>query len=104
MALSRTCCCPTHATPIVGGVQGAALLLVVRGRALGWDPTVATDNGLREVLPKFIADFANWDNAVQPEYLGPVDIQAAEGDFSLHQLTIPSGPPRPSQDCNEPCL
>ena len=28
-----------------------------------------TDEGLRQVLLRFIADFANWDNSAKPEYL-----------------------------------
>ena len=45
------------------------LLLAMRGRASGWDSTVKTDEGLRQVLLKFIADFANWDNSAKSEYL-----------------------------------
>ncbi len=41
----------------------------MRGRASGWESTVETDAGLRQVLLKFIADFANWDNAAKAEYL-----------------------------------
>ena len=39
------------------------------GRASGWESIVETDEGLRQVLLKFIADFANWDNAAKSEYL-----------------------------------
>ena len=45
------------------------LLLGMRGRPSGWDSTVLTDEGLRQVILKFIADFANWDNAAKSEYL-----------------------------------
>ena len=45
------------------------LLLGMRGRASGWESIVETDAGLRQVLLKFIADFANWDNAAEAEYL-----------------------------------
>ena len=44
-------------------------LLAMRGRASGWDSTVKTDEGLRRVLLRFIADFANWDNCAKSEYL-----------------------------------
>ena len=44
-------------------------LLAMRGRASGWDSTVKTDEGLRQILLKFIADFANWDNCAKSEYL-----------------------------------
>ena len=45
------------------------LLLGMRGRPSGWDSTIQSDEGLRQVILKFIADFANWDNAVREEYL-----------------------------------
>ena len=45
------------------------LLLAMRGRASGWETTIKTDEGLRQVLLRFIADFANWDNAAKAEYL-----------------------------------
>ena len=45
------------------------LLLAMRGRPSGWNSTVKTDEGLRQVLLRFIADFANWDNAAKTEYL-----------------------------------
>ena len=44
-------------------------LLDMRWRARGWNAEVETDEGLRKVLLKFIADFANWDNAAKPDYL-----------------------------------
>ena len=49
--------------------QARELLLGMRGRPSGWDSTVQTDEGLRQVILKFIADFANWDNAAKTEYL-----------------------------------
>ena len=45
------------------------LLLAMRKRASGLGAAVATDGGLRRASLKFIADFANWDNAAKPEYL-----------------------------------
>ena len=45
------------------------LLLAMRGRPRGWNSDVKTDEGLRKVLLRFIADFANWDNASRDEYL-----------------------------------
>ncbi len=50
-------------------VKARELLLGMRGRPSGWDSTVQTDEGLRQVILKFIADFANWDNAAKTEYL-----------------------------------
>ena len=45
------------------------VLLDMRGRPSGWNEQVKTDEGLRRVLLKFIADFANWDNSAKVEYL-----------------------------------
>ena len=45
------------------------LLLGMRGRPSGWDSTIQTDEGLRQIILKFIADFANWDNVGKTEYL-----------------------------------
>ena len=45
------------------------ILLSMRTRPGGWDEQVKTDEGLRRALLKFIADFANWDNAANQEYL-----------------------------------
>ena len=45
------------------------LLLAMREGRQGWISQVKTDEGLRKVLLKFIADFANWDNAARAEYL-----------------------------------
>ena len=44
-------------------------LLGMKSRPSGWDEQVKTDEGLRRALLKFIADFANWDNAANPDYL-----------------------------------
>ena len=44
-------------------------LLGMRGRASGWDAAIKTDEGLRKTLLRFIADFANWDNAANSDYL-----------------------------------
>ena len=56
--------CPTEFK-----ARARELLLAMRGRASGWESTVETDAGLRQVLLKFIADFANWDSAAKTEYL-----------------------------------
>ena len=44
-------------------------LLTMRGRAMAWEALLKTDDGLRRVLLQFIANFANWDNAANQEYL-----------------------------------
>ena len=45
------------------------LLLAMWGGRQGWVSQVKTDDGLRQVLLRFIADFANWDNSAKAEYL-----------------------------------
>ena len=45
------------------------LLLSMRERPSGWNSLVKTDEGLRQTLLRFIADFANWDNYAKAEYL-----------------------------------
>ena len=44
-------------------------LLAMRSRPSGWNAGVETDDGLRNTLLRFIADFANWDNAGKADYL-----------------------------------
>ena len=50
-------------------VRARELILAMTARPSAWDSDVTTDAGLRQVLLKFIADFANWDNAAKSEYL-----------------------------------
>ena len=45
------------------------ILLSMRSRPSSWNTQVKTDEDLRRVLLQFIADFANWDNAANAEYL-----------------------------------
>ena len=45
------------------------ILVGMDSRPQGWPERVASDGGLRRVLLRFIADFANWDNAAKPAYL-----------------------------------
>ena len=45
------------------------ILLAMQSRPSGWDSQVKTDEGLQRVLLEFIANFANWDNAANDEYL-----------------------------------
>ena len=44
-------------------------LLAMNTRPSGWDAAVDNDEGLRKTLLRFIANFANWDNAANPDYL-----------------------------------
>ena len=45
------------------------ILLAMRERPSRWDSMVTTEEGLRQALLRFIADFANWDNSAKAEYL-----------------------------------
>ena len=49
--------------------QAREALLGMKTRPAGWDEQVKEHEGLRRTLLKFIADFANWDNAANEEYL-----------------------------------
>ena len=60
--------CDPHC-PAPFSERARELLLAMRIRPSGWDEQVKTDEGLRGALLKFIADFANWDNATNVEYL-----------------------------------
>ena len=68
MALLMPDPCDPHC-PNEFKVQARELLLGMRGRPSGWNSVIQTDEGLRQILLKFIADFANWDNAAKTEYL-----------------------------------
>jgi len=46
------------------------LLRNMRGAPLGWMRNLETDEGLRRVVLSFIADFANWDNSADDNYVG----------------------------------
>ena len=50
-------------------VQAKHALLAMRERPSDWDNALADDAGLRRVLLQFIADFANWENSANPDYL-----------------------------------
>ena len=58
------------------------ILLAHKGAPLGWSQAVEEDEGLRRVLLKFIADFANWDVAANPAYLATSRalVKAAHGE------------------------
>ena len=49
--------------------QARAALLGFPMRPARWDAELQTDNGLRQGLLNFIADFSDWNNAANPEYL-----------------------------------
>ena len=56
--------CPA---PFKDAARGA--LLAMRGRASGWDAEIGDDAGLRRVLLRFVAAFADWDHSARPEYI-----------------------------------
>ena len=68
MALLMPDPCDPHCPEEFKG-RARELLLGMRGRPSGWNSTIQTDEGLRQIILKFIADFANWDNAAKAEYL-----------------------------------
>ena len=49
--------------------EARQILLGMDGRPQGWIATIEPDEGLRQIILKFIADFANWDLAANRTYL-----------------------------------
>ena len=49
--------------------EARRILLRREGRPQGWSQTIETEDGLRRILLKFIADFANWNEADNPACL-----------------------------------
>ncbi len=68
MALLLPDPCDEHCPPAFKA-RAREILLAMRTRPGAWDEHVKADEGLRRVLLRFIADFANWDNAAKAEYL-----------------------------------
>ena len=62
--------------------EARRILLDIHGRPQGWSDTIDTDEGLRGIILKFIADFANWDRAADRAYLdvGHALVRAAHGE------------------------
>ncbi|MBN1842595.1 MAG: DUF1156 domain-containing protein [Deltaproteobacteria bacterium] len=58
------------------------ILLGHPNHPMGWDARLKTDEGLRKVILKFIADFANWDHSSDTDYLktGRALVAAAHPD------------------------
>ena len=73
-------CDPHCPKPFKAGARET--LLGMKTRPSGWNQQVKTDEGLRRALLKFIADFANWDNSANAEYLdaGRALVRAAHPD------------------------
>ena len=68
MALLLPDPCDPHCPPEFRE-QAKKILLSMQARPSGWDAQIKSDEGLRRVLLQFIADFANWDNAANAEYI-----------------------------------
>jgi adenine-specific DNA methylase len=68
MALLLPDPCDAHC-PEAFKKEACAALLAMDGRPQGWTQQIESDEGLRQVLLRFIADFANWDNAAAARYL-----------------------------------
>lgn len=49
--------------------QAREALLAMHTRPQGWTKQIESDEGLRQIMLEFIADFANWDNSAKPAYL-----------------------------------
>ena len=81
MALLLPDPCDEHC-PAAFKEEARRVLLAMHGRARGWTEAVKADAGLRRILLKFIADFANWDKAADPDYLktSRALVQAAHGE------------------------
>ena len=45
------------------------ILLAMDGRPQGWSRNIVSDEGLRRIVLRYIADFANWENARKPTYI-----------------------------------
>ncbi len=60
------------------------ILLKMDGRPQGWTTAIEPDEGLRRIMLKFIADFANWDLAANRAYLdvSRALVKAAHGEES----------------------
>ena len=73
--------CDAHCPPSFKD-DARRILLAMDGRRHGWAAAVGTDEGLRQVVLKFIADFANWDNAAKRAYIdtGRALVKAAHGE------------------------
>ena len=61
--------------------EAREIFLGMHGRPQGWAATIKADAGLRQVILKFIADFANWDFAADHNYIevGRALVKAAHG-------------------------
>ncbi len=81
MALLLPDPCDPHCPPAFNK-EARRILLGMSGRPSGWTDEIETDEGLRRIILKFIADFANWDHSAKQPWLGTARalVRAAHGD------------------------
>ena len=81
MALLLPDPCDPHC-PEAFGREARRILLGMHGRPGGWTGAIRSDEGLRRILLKFIADFADWDHAADRIWLhtGRALVRAAHGE------------------------
>ena len=62
--------------------EARQILLDMYGRPQGWTASIRSDEGLRKVMLRFIAEFANWDFAANRSYLdvSRALVKAAHGE------------------------
>ena len=62
--------------------EARRILLGMHGRPKGWADAIRPEEGLRRILLKFIADFANWDRAADRTWIdtGRALVRAAHGE------------------------
>ena len=84
MALLLPDPCDAHC-PEAFKKEAREILLRMDGRPSGWEAKIDPDEGLRQIILTFIADFANWDNAAEPRYL--------DTGRALVHAAHPEGPP-----------
>ena len=81
MALLLPDPCDPHCPPAFR-IEARRVLLGMSGRPSGWTAEIETDDGLRRIILKFIADFANWDHSAKQPWLDTARalVRAAHGD------------------------
>ena len=81
MALLLPDPCDPHCPPAFRK-EARRVLLRMAGRPSGWTGEIETDEGLRRIILKFIADFANWDESAKEPYVDTAKalVRAAHGD------------------------
>ncbi|MCY3788286.1 MAG: DUF1156 domain-containing protein [Gemmatimonadetes bacterium] len=81
MALLLPDPCDPHC-PVEFKREARRILLGMLGRPRGWKEEIKSDGGLRRIILRFIADFANWDRAADRVYLeaGRALVKVAHGE------------------------